>query len=358
MRIHILLTLLIMSLLATGCDSSGDEENLSPEESAQRISTAVTDLDAEITRIEDGEFMAFMNKFMGGTGFSKVSWGETLLTELTPMLDLSSPRFDMNANAGVYSWDAASGSWTKTDGDDFILNFPSSAEEQSNDVTFALTEYADTPVTVENETAYLPTRLLAELTYAGTLIARVDLNGVQYGFNGEPLVPASAEAELFMHPVTQSIDWGITTASADFSYAMSRDDDEIMALVLDVLFAPGAFDGPTFSESGVESVAGSYTLGGELELRIDADVAGLNALETPTADAINDLMKAEIYYRGSKLADIRLDEQMQAVIVYGDGTTEPAAQFYAELMDHLEGGSGSMSISQSVIEPLRQKVGL
>ena len=348
--------LLLVSFLVIGCDSAGTDSTLSPEESAERISSAVTDLNAEITQIEEGEFYAFMNTFVGGSSFAKTDWGTTLLNELEPMLSMNGDvRFDMDANAGVYTWDVAAGTWERTSGDDFILHFPSSATQQSNDVTFALTEFSDQRVVVEGEAAYLPTRVLADLTYQGTTILRVDLSGVTYGFNGEPAVPAAAHLEVFTHPVTQTFDWSINTSGADFGYELTREEEDVLAVALDAVFTEGAFDGGAFDESAIETASAGLTLAGELELRVDAEVAMLASLNDPAADQVNDLVAAEIYDSGDKIADLRLDpETEQPVVVYLDGTTEPAANFYNTL---LAGGSTRLAPA-SVIASVRHKLGL
>ena len=331
----------VLSVSLVGCDSGGGMEgDVSPEEASEQIETAFEGISDQAGTLEEGGFSSFMTDFLGAANgsFTSSRWVAQLTSGVAENIVVTTDgRFDFEATAGEYAWDAAESRWEEVGtSDDVILRFPSSEGTEPNDATLALREYGDEQVTIEGEETYLPTNVDAALTVGEEEVFSVRLSGVEY-IQEDPLaLPTSFTLEILTAPHTHTFTLA-QNSSTDFEFGFElRGPDEIVAgITTQALLTTDEY--AELEGNDVEELSGQLRLGPDVEVPYTIQVGELSSADDPSEEQINNLFDATVEYQGTEVASLRYDEEIEGIeVVYSDGSTESASDFFEPFLDELE----------------------
>ena len=250
--------------------------------------------------------------------------------------------FDFAGNVGTYTWNFYTKAWDSTKGtpsDKVILNFPSDSTGTVNNAQITITTYTENsfPGKEGEESKYVPTRLVANLTIDATTFASVDYTGTFNSDGG----PVAINLNLFVKPFTLAIAMNnqTTTVTADLSLSKEGETAKIVALNGTLVFVDA-------TQKDIKTVEANLSLK-QLNLKGNANVAAIQAAEHggDNIALLNDNIKLAISHTGTKIGDLKfvtaLDssgmEQTQAVILFSkDNTTVKAETYFEKLGDKIK----------------------
>jgi len=261
--------------------------------------------------------------------------------------------FDFDSWVGTYTWNATLNYWEEAPNDPsdkIVLIFPTEGSTTNNaTITIYNYEEVEIPYTDYYGTYYdyYPTDVDADLYVDDIKVVDIDLQAswVMTGDNAGD--PTSLDISVYLLPFdfTGTFNQSSTSASIDFS--INYDGAQIFSAGVDATFESSDMEDP-------------LTIGGYIQLlavKVEAtvDVNGIETifedLENQTSpyttmdeltDAINDEINAVVKVDGAKAADIELlydetaEEMITVVLVFADGTVEPAEPYFADFATDLE----------------------
>lgn len=317
------------------------DEELSPDEAANRIDSSIDALSESMGTLEGGDFSADVKRFLGLQDGAAPSdgWAEGLVEGLDTVFESSDERFQFDASTGEYVWDADANQWTEQgSAGSVILRFPASEGATENNATFELSQYSDTPVTVDGETAYLPTSGAASISVEGTEVFAVDLSEAAYTTEDglEVPLPQSFSLEIFTAPHTHTFALSENSSTDyEFSFRLANGDDLVAGISVQALLATDNYD--ELEAPDVEELSGTLRITSDLSIPYTIAVGELAAFDDPTEDQINDRIDAAVEYQGQQIATLRYDKAAERVeVVYTDGSVDPASEFYDDFLDEME----------------------
>lgn len=332
-----------LGLALGSCDQSGGmDEELSPDEAEERIDAALDGLGESAGTLEGGAFSRSLNDFLGlenGDATSGV-WAATLIGGLDSVIESTNERFQFDASTGEYAWDADTEQWVEArSSDSIILEFPATQGAASNNATVELSQYSDTPLTVDGETVYLPTSGMASIRVGDEEVFAVDLDGVDYtteeGF--EIPIPQSFSLEILTAPHTHTFNLNENSSTDyDFSFDLKNGEQLVTGISAGAQLATDNYD--ELQGTDVEELSGELRIGPDLTIPYTIQVGELAAFDDPTEDQINDRIDASVQSQGQEIATLRFDKATERIeIVYSDGSVDPASAFYEDFLDEVEG---------------------
>lgn len=245
----------------------------------------------------------------------------------------SGGKFNYQQATGSYVWDAENAEWTVSDGDAISFSFPS-ATGGANDCNVTINGYTDQAVTIDGQTAYLPTSTSATFTKDGARLASMTFNAT-YAQNG---VPESIEVASYSKPFTTTTSvsrasektFTFTTASVDditnsrtsisANFNIPESQEDLKNVVSDVVIS--------MSNNGL-------TFAGTVNANALAEMALQN--KKPTVADINEILDIDVEYAGRNVGKLNIEETAngfpQLTIEYKDGTTQNANSLLDGLVD-------------------------
>lgn len=315
------------------------EEELSPEEAENRIRSSIDGLTESAKTLEGGAFSSSLKDFLGTEPGDPPSEADELVDELESVIESSDDRFQFDASTGVYVWDADAEQWVEEGGSDsVILEFPATESATSNNATLELSQYADTPLTVDGETVYLPTSGIGAVSVDGSEVFSVDLSGVDYATEEglEVPIPQSFSLEVLTAPHTHSFNLNENSSTDyDFSFDLRNGDQLVAGISVGAQLATNNYD--ELEPTDVEQLSGELRIGPELTIPYTIGVGELAAFDDPTEEQINNRIDATVESQGQELATLRYDEASERIeVVYSDGSIDPASDFFTEFLNDME----------------------
>jgi len=332
----------ILGIALASCDQGGGmDEDISPDDAATRINTSIDGLGESAGALEDGDFSTALKNFLGLQNGDATSeeWAEPLIDELGTVVETSDERFQFDASTGAYAWDAATEQWVEEGpSESVVIRFPATRDATSNNATLELSQYSDTPLTIDGETVYLPTSGVGSISVDGSEVFSVDLSGVDYTTEEglDVPIPQSFSLELLTAPHTHT--FVLTENSSTdfgFSFDLANGDQVIAGVSVGAQLATDNYD--ELEDTDIEQLSGELRIGPDLTVPYTIEVGELAAFDDPTEEQINNRIDATVRYQGQQIATLRYDqatEQME--VVYSDGTIDPASDFYDSLIDEME----------------------
>lgn len=317
-------------------------EETTVEEDKQNIQYSLDRTISLLREFGDGDFMSRLEMFVGAQGgHFNDEWADKVVSGLEGIIDVqgteNNSRFDFTAHTGIYSWSSGLQAWGKiSSSQDIILQFPSTENGASNDVTLTLSNYADVPVTVDGETFYLPSRVFAEMERNGEVIFSLSLNDIEYWSHNETLLPVVLDMEIFTAPLNHRV---LINRSSSNNFQASVDvtrSGEVVAGVsvdLDLVHS----DYSALDEEDVDHISTTVKLSGDISIRLDADIGTLMSLSDPTQNQVNSLFSAEVFFKEIKIGELEYSEMDENIrIYYKDGTSETVDRYYEGFLEDLE----------------------
>lgn len=364
------LMLMFASVFFFACEDDSSDQ-LSKEEVKTELNNLGSDMSGYMEEMMNSDGIAAMDDLMAlmalddpftDVKFTKSSVIPNIKKYLLPVNPEKNQKsayeaepFNFDLWVGTYDWDAAHNMWVPNFGnpsDKIILNFPTEGSA-TNNATITIHNYDEVMVTYyddyyqTNIEDYYPTDILADLYINDVKIVEIDLNATWETTGDAVGDPSSFDISVYLVPFEFTGTFNHTATAASIDFAINYDGTSIFSAGVDATFANSDFDSP-------------LTIGGYLQLlavKIEAtvDVNGIETifeqLEAQTSpyttieeltNAINDEIDATVYVDGTKAADIEIqynetaEEMITIVLVFEDGTTEPAEPYFEDFVTDIE----------------------
>jgi hypothetical protein len=339
---RLLILFCAIGLALAGCDQGGDmSEELSPDEAEDRIQSAIDGLGESAGTLEGGDFSRALKDFLGLSNgeATQGEWAGNLVQGLDSVVERTDERFQFDASTGVYAWDAATEQWVnKGSSESIVLEFPAMRDATSNNATLELSQYSDTPVTVNGKTVYLPTSGVGTITVEETEVFSIDLSGADYTTEEglELPLPQSFSLEVLTAPHTHTLSLNENSSTDfDFSFDLSNADQLVAGISVGAKLATDNYD--ELEGSQVEELSGTLRIGPDLTILYTIEAGELTAFDDPTEEQINNRIDAAVQSQGQEIATLRYDKASERIeVVYSDGSTDPASVFYEDFISEIE----------------------
>ncbi|MEX0774044.1 MAG: hypothetical protein WD038_12800 [Balneolales bacterium] len=346
---NLLLYLTMIILFTLSCDDSvigpGHEqepEETTVEEDIENIESSMGESLDLMSELTNGPFISTLTTFLDAQGdeFSAEVWALEKLVELGDVFNIEFteeyPRFDTEANKGIYDWDSEMETWNEEGpSDDFILRFPSSEDSQENDMVLTVSEYADVLTNVDGEQIYLPGRLQAELEQDEEVTFSLNLKEAQYADdNDEPFLPTVLDLEVNTSPYTFS--WQLDRSSdTAFSTSFYISNENTLALGVELDLEVAHSDYSELDEGDIKNLSGKLKM--TEDISINFEVGDMTSMDDVSfTNPLNAFVDLELFYKDDKVGDIEFSEESELMIIYQDESSEPLDQHYGDLLDNLQ----------------------
>ncbi|MEX2477889.1 MAG: hypothetical protein WD357_05600 [Gracilimonas sp.] len=357
MKRNIIFGLLIFSMGVffscgeTSTDSNSNEQD--PEDPITEETTVAEDkiniensLDntiALLRDLENGKFLSTLETFVGASSgeFSSDDWVEDVFAGLEDFVDTQSIednyRFDFNTHSGVYVYNISNENWSKaSSSNNIVLEFPSSENKSSNDLTLTISDFSDVSVNLEGESYYLPNKIDILVEQDGEAIFHFDLNKLLYSNDPDLPLPTAIDLSLMMSPFTHTVSYSKNSST---NYALDigvlNGEDVVTGFQLEVELAHDNYD--NLEEEDIEKIKGLIKLTSDLTVQFDIDSGTLFSLNDPSENQINSLVTAEVLFKEVLIGELEYSEvEEDIMIVYKDGSSESSSRYYEDFLDQLE----------------------
>lgn len=246
-------------------------------------------------------------------------------------------RFNLTHHKGWYSFNHATQSWNKAPVEDNIVTvqFPTSPELEANNAVIIIDRYEDQSIVIDGEDLFAPASIHAQLNVEGQKIFELNLDKVTYAENSTFEIPVEIDADLFMDPMTISLD--VTrNSTTEFTGMLAFNDGSScnMSLEADVTLMDDDFENLT--EESIEKVHAKVRIG-DLTIQSLAGLADLIGQEDPDQSTINSLLDLDVLFGDLKIADLEYDEvEENFVLFYKDESSESAASYIDSFLEDME----------------------
>jgi hypothetical protein len=250
-----------------------------------------------------GKMFRVVSSFGSGTATAKDVLSAMRIREDEPL----SPQEEFDAAAGVYAFNRADSTWTKTaSSDKIVFQFPSTDVGTENNAEVSIYDF--TTVVVSNpEAGYeddLPTGVKAELKVDGTAIVEYSF-AASYKSNGEP---TSVNTSLTIAPFKFSFIAKNTTSEVAVDYAFTMSDENLISFGMG---ASGEFTsenalGEGSGPASVVNDASAYfqlmniKFAGKVDIKKWSELIDETGSMQNMADAWNGSTELVVYYADSK----------------------------------------------------------
>tara|TARA_R110002124_G_scaffold287272_1_gene472173 strand:- start:17924 stop:19006 length:1083 start_codon:yes stop_codon:yes gene_type:complete len=332
---------LIMSCSDSPNNSDAENPDTTVEEDMSNIESSLDNTIELMGNLEDGSFSTAMKSFLGMSAgeITSEDWIEDVFTGMEDYIDIEATednrRFDFNAHRGVYSYNPNNDEWTQSSSNNITLQFPSSENSNSNDMTAILSNYADAQANVDGDSYFLPTQLLLEVEKSGERIFAFDLKNLVYSDNPDLPVPNIVDVEIFTAPFTHTLKYN-KNSSTEFSFSFKVENDDLLTGI-DLELKLGSDDYANLEEEDLENLSGSLMLTSNFTIDFDFEVGTLLTIDDPSENQINSLFNAEVKYKSFVIGQLEWSEENEDVmIIYKDGTSESASRYYEDFVERIE----------------------
>lgn len=354
--------LVVLAVGLIGCDSGGSpgEDILPADEAKEKIHTVDDNLSSEMSDLTNsGEAATALQGLDSSVEVERDGDAveRTLGVVLVAALDQKgiSPE-----STGEYSWDTQKQSWVDEGGasGDLILNFPTSPTEynnNTNNATFAMEEYASTAMTLNGDQQEVPTSVDASLTLedAGEVFS-VNLSNTSFYDSqvDDSQVPKSALLKVLTAPHFHTFQLDSPSKdqfNVEFDLERGEGSEKVLGLLVEAALTDNFDNLSEDADIGeaVDELAGNVELGSDATIDYTVNVSGVASLsDDPSVDEINNQFSATVNIGGQKAGDIKFAEVTQngitrivPVIVYPNGDQEPLREAFSSTFETLSSSS-------------------
>ena len=269
---------------------------------------------------------------------------------------LEAEPFNFDTYVGTYTYHHTPFPYweVETGGDKIIINFPSDeANMETNDGVLTIHNYNEVMITYyddfyqTNIDDYYPTDILADIYVEDVKIVEIDLDATWETEGDVAGEPKSFDISVYLVPFEFTGTFDHTSTAANIDFGINYENESIFSAGVDATFENSDMETPLTVGGRIQMLA--------VEVVANVDVKGLETifedLENQTSqyitmdeltDAMNDEIDATLSVDGVKAADIEIqydvtsEEMITIVLVFSDGTTEPAEQFFDGLTTDIE----------------------
>jgi hypothetical protein len=358
--------LMLVSVLFFACNNDEEKDPLTLEDAKTALNDLGTQMAADMDEMMNADGMKTIQLLNSlNDPFAPAPAKSNLRTSMLPNIEkylIPSLKKDLQKSAtavtgfvfdewtGTYTWNNELGLWNPSDSpnDMIILIFPSdSLNMDVNDAKLTIYNYQE-EMFVDDQMYeyYQPTAISADLKVNNVLIVEISFTA-SWTAEGEP---ETLNTSVYLNPFTFSggLIVGTTSGAADF--AINYNSNKLLSTGIDATFTDATKD-------ILKQISG-YIQYKEVKVSASINVSNIMAifqeLETnPSAyatpeeliNAINDEINAKITKDGALVAKIELvlatgmdsEFPVDIVLVFSDGTTEPAQPYFVEFASSIEG---------------------
>ncbi len=329
----------------TGIDCGGDCPPCATtvEEDKENIQKTFDDMLLCIRNIKESKgvdvlFRDFL-KMSDGEVFNE-DWVEDMSSTLNEVFDFErieeNNRIDFAFHSGIYTFNHVTNLWDKASASDRIeFHFPSEPLETTNDSEIIIDAYTDQEVVIDNETWYLPVQMHGLVRVDNERIVEVDWNNVVYDDNADFEIPVAWDVSVFLTPVTINTSLN-RISSTEFDFDASFLDGDKCSVAVEVDFELLDDDIENLSNSSFKKVEAKVIVG-DITVESLAGIAELLAIDNPTDNQINSLLDLRVLFNEVKIADLEIDTELEALVLYyKDSSSENAESYWRPFMEDLE----------------------
>jgi len=332
-------TLMLLVLCFTSFNSCKKDKETEPAtttvaEDRQHIQLTFDNTMVGLTQVKNGDFFQAMVTFLGMQNGDALNedWVTTLTDELDNVANLSwiddQNRFSLSYFGGTYNWNFSTHTWDKTPNTQVVLNFPSDPNATTNNCTLTISDYADSPYVIDNETDYLPTLLKANLTKNGDEIFRINMSSV-YNPSGFP-IPIDATISLWLKPFNYSFSIKrLTSTQFELRANLFTGSANQTTLYSKLSLAHDDYENLDF-ETDINTVVFDYQKA-NMNINGSWDVLAYNNLSNPTTTQLNSTIYITGNYDQKKIGDLRFKDvgsDQELYVFYKDGSSENTSIYY------------------------------
>ncbi len=342
MKNKILTLFVIFGVLAF--NSCKDDKELSTEEAKQEIAQVSQEMSAMINALQEGEAMNAINEFMQVAKKSVVKtedeeWFDAMFEALDSQINFENldseiskqHRFVYSSYLGRYTWNFETQLWVKTAANSITLEFPASKTSTTNNAVISIESFTDMQVTIDGETAWLPTKVNVKVVKDGTKLMSIDLNEASYS-NSFPYAN-KFDVTIFVAPVTEH--FVFEKKSNRQIYASQTLSDNLSSLGVEgTLNLTKDFD-ENFDETYFNTLVGKVYFN-DLTAKFNLNLASIvNYTEDPTEAQVNNDIKVDFYVRDEKFGYLSAENE-RFYVVYNNGDKEALEVAFADVITALE----------------------
>ncbi|MBE9468553.1 MAG: hypothetical protein IMY72_09590 [Bacteroidetes bacterium] len=342
----IFVLLLISAVVFTACKKDEDT-NLSTQDSEIVLTDASNDINADLTEMMNSEgakaltdiinIININDPFTGSQKSVKISKRHfPYLSKLIyiPKIERKSgefgdEKFDFASKVGTYTWNIESRNWDVQHGtpsDKIIINFPTEGSNVNNTV-LTINSYTEQEFSDDSDIWYQPTNINANIYVANEELVNLDLTAT-YNLSGDP---TSVNGSVFLKPFTFSISVEKSNTTITGRATLKKDNDTIIDVNLKISFTDATLENVTIVEGYIQIE--------HIKLKAEVYVAVLEKLQSNlTVAQLNENIKLSLYTDTDKkignlefIATLNGDIDLQ--IVFNDGTTKLASQYFKALIE-------------------------
>jgi len=363
MKKLVAMMLMLVSVFFFACNDDDEKDPLSPEIAKTALNDLETQMSADLDEMMNAEGMKTIqilnsmdDPFYGKKSNVKSSVLPNIEKYLIPFINSNNKKssydvaeFNFSEWTGTYTWDNELGLWNPSDvpNDRIILIFPSdSANMDDNDATLTIYSYQE-EMFVDDALVeyYQPTAISADLKVDNVLIVEISLTA-SWNADGEP---ETLNIGVYLNPFTFSGGLIVGTTSGKVDFSIQFENTQIFSTGIDVTF--------TDATKEIVKKASGYVQYREVKVSASINFANImtifEQLENETSpyttpeeliNAINNEIDAKITKDGALVAKIELvlttdqtsDFPVDIVLVFSDGSTEPAQPYFESFIANLE----------------------
>jgi len=315
------------------------------EEDKENIENLFNDVITEAQALKGGcaaqAFDNFLNMNQGSALNS--NWVELLYNALEAHLGITTyqtGKFNFASHVGTHTWNIGAQAWNTTSSptDKIVVEFPEQMGATTNTVVATADYYTDQVVNYNSYQYALPTSFFAAAKVNNEECISAKLIDAAYD-NTSFQIPVSFEMELKLAPYVFEIS-ATRTAPTELNVVLKakNNGEEKFSLVTDLVFANANYQTLDYIQD-CESASGEFIFG-DFKMPFTADFKTARSLFNPTNTQVNALFDADVFYKGSEIANLDYAKDAQGyadvLIVYKDETSEDVETYYNDFLDRLE----------------------
>ena len=341
---NILITLLFITItcISLGCSNkkSNVDQHIDPEET---INSSLDNLIELLWLYREGSFTNRTISFLGANSGEYLSsdWVEILIDKLDEHIQHSNinnnKRFNFNQHRGTYTWNSNQGRWVKSSNNmAIILRFPSAKNQSVNSMELHITEYTDTPVLIDGETNYLPSKARASLRHNNNEIFNMQLDNLIYVSHKYVFLPANGTLTLRMNNFVQEFTFSQNNSRHfKFEHTLRSDDKLAFGFSLNLDLRHSSYS--DLSEDDFVRLYGAVNITDLVRVEADIAIGELLIRDSLTENEINDFVGLDVYSNNNKIAEMKYHDSLDNYrVIYPDGSGRDIDFFAERFLQQLE----------------------
>lgn len=344
----------LFTLVFVACEKDEENKELTTEEAKLALTTASVSVEAEMTEMQNHQAVKAMESLENlgspiGTDFMLFSAQQVKSGLKNPVEALKANKKKEGEQqtfaelVGTYTYNASVDKWEPqygTPSDKIIFIFPTEGSTTNNAV-WTIHNWEQTEITYQDwgmTYSYMETtKLVSDILVNNEKV--LDLNfTATWSTDGEP---ESIDYTFEATPYLQQINLRNSGENAEFAVYFKKSDVTLASFSLQA----------TMGAEGEPSSISGHAQYGTIKVAGEVNFAGMASLEETMVTSVEDFMaklnehiKVEVvtFPENQKIGDLQFDfvegaMEPTVVIVFADGTKEPAEQYLDGILEQLEG---------------------